>query len=143
MLSQQLRQMGAKITPTENDITGSNYFDDAVDDQYEEDDNDFIGEGETVANGPSGKEKRKGRPCRELREIARHEGDRHEQNLRGLATRFNVSMNQVRHLALVTFKGSRDAGNIWNDFQTWRKLVDPPSEEESGTFFCFKVTSYV
>jgi len=35
-------------SPTENDITGSNYFDDAVDDQYEEDDNDFIGEGETV-----------------------------------------------------------------------------------------------
>ena len=36
--------------------------------------------------------------------------------------------------ALVDFKSSRDGGNVWNDFQTWRKLMDPPTKEESSAF---------
>ncbi len=131
-LSKHLRQMGAEITPTESELTGSNYSDNAIEDEYEEDDEDFIGDPEIVDNATSGKKGKAPRPCRELREIARHEGDRHEQSLRALAARFNTSVNQVRHLALVEFKSSRDGGNIWNDFQTWRKLVDPPSKEESS-----------
>jgi hypothetical protein len=131
-LSKTLYQMGmVTTTPSESEISGSNYSDDNRDDQYEKNVDDIISDAESA----TGKEKSKGRkPCRELKEVARHEGDRHEKKLRALAAQFNTSVNQVRQLALVSSKVSRDASNAWNDFQTWRKLVDPPRDNETSMF---------
>jgi flagellar motor protein MotB len=141
-LSDHLRQMGADITPTESDITGSNYSDHIVDDEdgggYG--DADFVGDPETNDQGLSGKEKGKkktkgktSRFPRELREIARHLGDNLFNNIQYLTHRFNVSFEDVKHLAMIDIKYSRD-GNTWNDFQTWMKIKDPLRNGESGKF---------
>ena len=141
-LSEHLHQMGADITPTESDVTGSNYSDHVVDDKDRGGygDANFVGDPETNDQGLSGKEKRKektkGKTSRfpqELREIARHLGDNLFNNMQYLMHRFSVSFEDVKHLAMIDIKYSRD-GNTWNDFQTWMKIKDPLHNGESGMF---------
>jgi hypothetical protein len=123
-LSEHLRHMGADITPTESDITGSNYSDHVA---VDEDgggygDADFVGDPETndkdVPRKEKGKGKTKGTTSRfpqELREIARHLGDNLFNNIDYLLHRFAVSVEDVKHLAMIDIKSSKD-GNSWNDF---------------------------
>ena len=137
-LSQRLAELGP-LTPTESDISGSNYSENnpiSEDTPYEENEEDFVGEGESPKEARSGRGRTRGRkPCRELREISRHIVDRHAQAVREVATQFNVPESMVRTLGMEEFKPSRDTGNTWNDYQTWKKLVDPLREGESGMFF--------
>ncbi|KIM45012.1 hypothetical protein M413DRAFT_9199 [Hebeloma cylindrosporum] len=44
---------------------------------------------------------------------------------------FKVPIDKVAKLAGIHRQPTRDAANLWNDFQMWRQLVDPPSEKES------------
>ena len=138
-LSQRLGK-SAPATPTESDLSGSNYSEknhvsDRAEEPYEENEEDFVGEGDSPNKARSGRGRATGRkPCWDLREISRHIVDRHAEAVRGVAQRFGVSESVVRTLGLEEFKPSRDAGNSWNDFQTWRKLVDPLRQGESGMF---------
>lgn len=135
ILSQQLRDMGAEITPTESEVTGSNYSEKATDseqeDEDEEGDEDVRGQGATARK----QKPKRGRPCREVTEMALSEGERHANNIDAIALYFDMDPSQVKQLA--NPKEARDVGNLWNFFQTWRKLVDPPNEEESSMCFLF------
>jgi len=128
--------MGAEITPTESDVTGSNYSEGMnkdVEQGDEEDDQDFIGDVESDEQGPSNHSKTKrGKYPRVLREVSRHEGDRHFNAIEAISVRWNVPVATVRRLALVSPPQTRDAGNTWNTFQTWHRLVDPVRPGESG-----------
>ena len=73
---------------------GSNYLDNAIDDEYEENDADFIGNEEEAVEAIDG-QKKKGCPCHELKKIAWYKSDCHERNLHALAVHFNMSINQV------------------------------------------------
>jgi len=146
-LSEHLRQMGVDITPTESEVTGSNYSDHVVGnkDGGGYGDIDFVGDPETNDQGLSGKEKGKGqtkgrnsRFPQDLREIARHIGDNLFNNMQYLLHRFGVSVEDVKHLAMIDLKFSRD-GNTWNDFQTWMKIKDPLRKGESGMFFILTI----
>ena len=131
-LSQTLHEMGVEITPTESDVTRSNYSEDAKEDE-EDDEDDFIGDIEGEEEGPSGNGKtRRGKYPHDLIEVSRHEGDCHFNAVKGISIRWGVPRSTVRRLALVSPKQTRDAGNVWNTFQTWHRLVDPVKPNESG-----------
>ena len=63
----------------------------------------------------------------------RHLGNNLFNSLEYLLHRFSVSVDDVKHLAIIDIKSSRD-GNSWNDFQTWKKIKDPLCDGESSTF---------
>jgi len=63
----------------------------------------------------------------------RHLGDNLFNSLKYLSHRFGVLVDDVKHLAMIDIKSSRD-GNSWNNFQTWKKIKDPLRDGESGTF---------
>lgn len=74
-LSETLYQMGAEVTPTESELTRSNYSDAHKD---HEERGDVTSDVKNIEEGPSGK--RKAKRCRlphELIDISRHEGDCH------------------------------------------------------------------
>ena len=135
-LSHILCQMGAEITPTESDVTQSNYSEGMnkdVEEEAEEDDQDFIGDVESDEPRPANHSKTKrGKYPHILREVSRHEGDCHFNAIEAISVWWNVPVATVCRLALVSPLQTRDAGNTWNTFQTWHRLVDPVRPGESG-----------
>jgi len=128
-LSQTLREIGVEITPTESDVTHSNYSEDAKKDNED----DFIGDVKSEEEGPSGNEKtRRGKYPHDLIKVLRHEGDCHFNAVEGISIRWGIPCSTVCHLALISPKQTRDVGNVWNTFQTWHRLVDLVKRNESG-----------
>ena len=134
-LSETLCQIGAEITPTESELTWSNYSKDVNKDE-EENEEDFISDVEGEEEDPSGNEKTKrGKYPYALRDILRHEGNCYFMAVKAISVWWGASVSTVQHLALISPKQTRDAGNHWNMFQTWHRLVDPVRLDESGKSF--------